>query len=244
VLQRAVRDGRDLRAAGDEVARGGLADLARAEEQDAPACELAEDLLRERRRSRGHRGRALPDRRLDAHALADVQGLPEEPVEERPRRAGLVRRAHLAEDLALAGHERVEPAGDAEEMQRRALVAEPVERRPQLARAAAREPFQRRDGRLLGALLAREVELCPVARREDHGLLAQVVRERRRRRAVERDALAQLDRGAVVRDADEGQLHAKWVSGRTTATSAKPARLSSAARRPRRPSCRSTSSAR
>ena len=30
--------------------------------------------------------------------------------------------------------------------------------------------------------------------------------------AVERDALAQLDRSAVVRDADERQLHeAKWV---------------------------------
>ena len=47
-----------------------------------------------------------------------------------------------------------------------------------------------------------------------------------------------------MRHACERQLHAaKWVRGRTIATSAKPARLSNAARRPRQPSCRSTSSA-
>ena len=51
----------------------------------------------------------------------------EQPVEHRPVRARLVRVAHLAEDLALARNERVEPGRDAEEVQRRGLVAQAVE---------------------------------------------------------------------------------------------------------------------
>ena len=53
---------------------------------------------------------------------------------------------------------------------------------------------------------------------------------------VHRDAFPQLDGGLAVRDADEGEPHeAKWVRGRTTATSANPATSSIAKRRPRRP---------
>jgi hypothetical protein len=51
-----------------------------------------------------------------------VQRVAEEPVEDRSRRACLVRAAHLAEDLALSRHHRVEPRGDTEQVQRRRLV--------------------------------------------------------------------------------------------------------------------------
>ena len=86
-----------------------------------------------------------------AHALADGERLAEHAVEQRPRRAGLVRGAHLAEDLALAGHERVEPGGDAEEVQRRRLLVQAVERaverlaaRAARSAASARAPRRRR----------------------------------------------------------------------------------------------------
>ncbi len=60
--------------------------------------------------------------------------------------------------------------------------------------------------------------------------LGQPLGERTAGVQVQRDALAQLDRCSVVRNACEGQLHeAKWVRGRTIATSAKPARIRSAA---------------
>ena len=101
---------------------------------EAPGRELA-DLARRRRAARAaRRGRRRPAARARRrqttptpgsraiavsrpHLLAGVQRLAEEPVEHGPGRAGLVRGAHLAEDLALAGHERVEPGGDAEEVQ-------------------------------------------------------------------------------------------------------------------------------
>ena len=93
-----------------EVARGELADLPGADEQDRPALEVAEDLLREsRRRGRDRRG-TLRDRRLCAHLASDVERLAEQPVEEHPGRAGLVGGPHLAEDLALAGTSQSSPA--------------------------------------------------------------------------------------------------------------------------------------
>ena len=78
-----------------------------------------------------------------------MQRLPEELVEERPGRARLEGRPHLAEDLALAGDERVEPGGDAEEMERRRLVAETVERGGQVGATVAGELGERPDRELL-----------------------------------------------------------------------------------------------
>ena len=89
--------------------------------------EVAEHLLGERGGGGRHGGRALADRRLDASAPAGVERLAEEAIEERAGGADLERVPHLAEDLALARHERVEPGGDAEQVQRGAVVAEPVE---------------------------------------------------------------------------------------------------------------------
>ena len=62
--------------------------------------------------------------------------------------------------------------------------------------------------------------------------------------AVERDALAQLDRRVMVRGADENEAHQlKWTAGsarRTTMTSAKPTSATYAERRPPTPVARST----
>ena len=110
--------------------------------------EIAEDLRRERGGGGRHRGRALADRRLGAHALAELERLAEDAVEQRPGRGGVERRPHLAEDLALAGNQRVEPGGDAEEMDRRGLVVHPVGDRARAARRRAprarRAPASRR----------------------------------------------------------------------------------------------------
>ena len=247
VSERPVRDDGDLRPARDEVARGRLAHLARAEQHDPPTGEVAEHLLRERGGRRRNGRRALADRGLDPDAAAGVQRLAEEVVEQRPGRAGFERAPHLPEDLALAGNQRIEPGGDTEEMQRRRAVPQPVQRGGEIIPAVTGELRHCSDGLFLRVLLPREVELGAVARRQHDCLAAetvgQLLGERPARVEVERNALPQLDRCAVVRDADEHERshEAKWVSGRTTATSAKPARLTSAARRPRHPSWRTTS---
>src|SRR5207248_3063174 len=119
----------DLGAAAAQVPGGLLAHLPRAEEEDQAAREAAEDLFGERGGGRGHRGGALPDRRLRPHLPPDVQRLPEDAVEERSRRAELVRDAYLAEDLPLAGDEGVETGRDPEHVQGGGAIVQPVERR-------------------------------------------------------------------------------------------------------------------
>ena len=138
-----VRDRRDRGATGAQVARGQLAHLAGADEQHGAAVEIAEDLLCERGGGGRHRRRALADRGLDARATARVQRLAEEAVEQRAGRTDLEGIAHLAEDLALAGHERVETGGDAEQVEGGAVVAEPVEHRRERGPSSPGELEQR-----------------------------------------------------------------------------------------------------
>src|SRR5204862_3260426 len=105
----AIGDERDRGASRGQALDRELARLAGAYDEHGAPAKLAEDLLRERGCSRRHGCRALADRRLRARLLAGVQGVAEEAVEDRARGAEMVRAAHLAEDLALARHHRVEP---------------------------------------------------------------------------------------------------------------------------------------
>src|SRR5919108_352460 len=70
----AIRDEGDPRPARDEVPGRELAHLARAEEHDRSAAELAEDLLGERGAGRRDRGRTLADRGLRPRLAAGVGG--------------------------------------------------------------------------------------------------------------------------------------------------------------------------
>ena len=93
------------------------------------------------------------------------------------------------------------------------LVAESVERRSERLAAVARERGQDLDGPFLGAGVAREVELRPVARRDDDRFAAEPLGDRAGAIEVERNPLAQLDRRTVVRDADQRQHDATPTRG-------------------------------
>src|SRR5207247_10051673 len=94
-----------------------LAHLAGADEQDTASRQIAEHLLGQRgSRGRDRRG-ALVDRGLGPHLLADPERLAEQPVEHRTVGSRLVGVAYLAEDLTLAGNERVDPGRDPEQVQ-------------------------------------------------------------------------------------------------------------------------------
>src|SRR6185503_881960 len=124
-LERPARDD-DLRPTLAQVARSQLAHLPRAEEQRALALGAAELTHAELDRRGRHRLRQLVQLRLGPHALAGVQRVLEQPVQQRAggaaRARRLVRVAYLAEDLRLAPHERVEPGRDAEEVRDRLAV--------------------------------------------------------------------------------------------------------------------------
>ena len=96
--------------------------LPRTDEQDAAPSQVAEHLVGERSRRRGDRRRGLADRRLHSCAPASVERLAEEPAQHRPRCTRFERQPHLAEDLALARHERIEARSDTEEVQRRLVL--------------------------------------------------------------------------------------------------------------------------
>ena len=217
------------------------------------AREALEDLLRERGGGRGDGRWALADRRLDPCAASGVECHAEGAVEQRAGSARFEGVAHLAEDLPLAGHERVEAGGDPEQVQRCGLVRETVRERREGSCVRAGQCEERVVGSLCETVVVvrSEVELRAVARREDDRLLClaraarQAASQRGGRVEVDRDPFAQLDGRGVVRDAGERELHdAKWVRGRTNATSEKPATSDQASRRPWRPvSRRSTSAA-
>jgi hypothetical protein len=107
-------------------------------------------------------------------------------------------------------------------MQCGCLIREAIRQRSDLVVAERAQSLERAT---LG-VVADDVELRPVARREAHTFAAAVrelARERRGLPRVERDALAHFDGRVAVRDADEKEPHAKWVAGsasRTTMTSA------------------------
>src|SRR6516164_4866533 len=100
------------------------------------------------------------------------------------------------------------------------LVLEAIENGPQPTLVESRAIGEKRHGTIghvSKRLVTREVQLRPVAGRETHSLAVlagQLLRQRGRLLAAQRDALAQLDGGDAMRHADEEQAHAKWVSGR------------------------------
>ena len=197
---RPVGDVGDRRAARRQVGRCELADPAGADQQHAPAVELAEHLRRERRGSRRDRGRALTDRGLAPNALAERQRLAEDPVEQPSGRDGLERSTHLAEDLAFARDERVEPRRHPEQVQGGVLVVQTVEH--------VVERLAGKRGQCVCRVLLEttaEIDLGAVARREADSVTERTG-EGRGRVGLERHPLAQLDRCDVMRQPDQSQL--------------------------------------
>ena len=100
--------------------------LAGADEQHADLAQVLEQLRRQPHRGGGHADRMGADLGRGAHLLGDRERALEQLVQRRAQRAGLVGLAHgllhLAQDLRLAQHHRIEPGGDAEGVARRGAV--------------------------------------------------------------------------------------------------------------------------
>jgi hypothetical protein len=204
-----VRDEHSLGAAREEARRGELPHLPRADHEHAAALERPDDTLGELGGSRGHSRSHGADARLGAYALPGMERVLAEPVQHAPGRPGLarelVRLAYLSEDLRLAGEERFEAGGDAEEMGRGVAGTPLVDDLGELARAEPRPRSERRPGGVRGGVVGREVDLGPVAGREDERLVAvpsEPVGERGGVGRREVEALAYVEAGPPVRRAD------------------------------------------
>ena len=213
-----------------------------ADDEHLAARQVGEDVLGQVEGDGRHRRRAGADVGLGAHALAHLERLAEELVEQRPARplldAELPGRAHLALDLALPDDHRVEAAGDAEELGRRAVLAQHVAGAGELVGRHPRVGHDGRGHRVLGAprVGRRDVDLGAVAGRERDGLgdLAAGDEAAQQRPALalgERGLLALLDRRGLVGEAEHEQRHARTPTSRTRwASSRAPASSPSASR--------------
>ena len=180
------------------------------------------------------RRRAAADRRLGAGPLADAQGVAEQQVERRAHAAlvcgDLPRAAHLAEDLALAEHRRVEPGGDLEQVAGGGLVVLAVEVRVQLVGDEAAELAEEVADVGVGAVeaLGDGVDLDAVARAE-HGDLAEVVPAGEPGDRLgdvvggDRQPLEDRQRSRAVVDTDDDDGHGGSSLG--AGTSSRPGRL-------------------
>ena len=211
----------DRHAAGTmprQVLRGESAGLARADDHDAKRVERAQTLpgqLARRRRDRDHAG---ADAGFGACALAGAKRRFEQPVERRARGADFAGQRvgvfQLTQNLGLSKHHRVEAACDAERVPDRGGIVEPVDRRSRGQEIDACAVLDRSPQRHRRAvrIVGREVELGPVARREDHGfangVAAQRVRQHAARRVrAEREGFALGERRRPVIHTDDEEVH-------------------------------------
>ena len=197
-----------------EMRRRELDHLAGADEQQALVGDRREDPLGELDRRRRHRDRRAADVGLRAHVLGHREGALEQAVEHQPERAGRLRvpdrLLHLAQDLRLAQHHRIEAARHPERVRDRLLPRQRVDVGRQRIPRHVVELLQPLDDRLrLGPV---HVDLGPVAGRQDRGFLdlrsrqqvAQRVPDRVRR---ERDALPHVQRCGLVVEAEGVESH-------------------------------------
>ena len=120
VGERAVRDRHRTDAGIAQVLRDQFDRVAGAEQQRRVLRQVGEDLLRERHRGVRDRHRIAADVGIGAHLLRDVQRHLRQQVQFRTERAGFARGVarvlHLAEDLRLAEHLRIETRRDAHQV--------------------------------------------------------------------------------------------------------------------------------
>ena len=163
----------DFGALRREMRRRELDHLAGADQEHALLGDRREDALGELDRRGGHRNRRAADVGLRAHVLRHRERALEKPVQhqsQRTRRLGAAHGLlHLAENLRLAEHHRIESAGDAKRMLHRVVLRQRVDVRRQRRRVHAvkiLEPLRNRC-----RLRAVEVHLGAVAGRQDRRFL-------------------------------------------------------------------------
>jgi len=162
-----------LRALLAQVLGGEPRQLAGAEHEHAPTTDRPEHLLGERRGGVAPRhagpadGRLGPDplRHLEDAAERAVQLAPADPRLDRAR----VRLLHLAQDLRLAQHRRLEARGDPQHVAERVVPVQLEELDPGAA-GPLRERLPQRDGGCGGAV-ARRVDLDAETGREKDELV-------------------------------------------------------------------------
>jgi hypothetical protein len=204
-----------------EVRGGELDHLAGADEEQPRVGERGKDALRELDRRGRHGDRRAADVRLRAHVLRHRERALEQPVEDQAQRTGGLSAAHrllhLAEDLRLAEHHRIQAAGDAKSVRHRAILRQRVDVRLERVGGHTMKVLEpARDGRGIGGV---DVDLGPVAGRQngrfvDARLRDQVAQRGAQGVRLERNLLAHLDRRGRMVQTQGVERHVLRLSSR------------------------------
>ena len=225
-LQGAVGDDDALDALIVQVARHQADGLAGADQQRLAAVQVGEDLFGQADRGEGHGHRVLADGGIGAHGFRGAEGGLEQTAEQRADGAGLTRHGvgglELAENLRLAQHHRVEPAGYAHHVPHRVLLAVHVGAGAQFVDAQAVIVGQPLQHVIAAQLILLQVQLAAVAGGEDRCLAAgrqptQLLQRLDQLLRGESNALAHLYRGGLVVDTEGDKGHAGSLRGNTGA---------------------------
>ncbi len=215
-FQRAVGDDDPARLLFGEVARGQFDGVAGADQQHAGLLEVGKHLLGQAHRGERDRHRVRADAGVGAHALGHREGVLQQPVHRRLQclrpACQLVGVLHLAEDLRLAQHHRVQPGGDAEHVAYRVVFIVPIQELIQFAGSQMMMTTQPRLRDVLRARRHADIQLGAVAGGQDHrlfhaGFVGQLVQGFARGVRVERHLFAQADRRGEVIEAEGDQRH-------------------------------------
>ena len=195
--------------------RGGELDhLAGADEQEPLRADRRKDPLGELHRRGSHRDGRAADVGLRADVLGDGERALEKAVQHKPQRSGgfgiAHRLLHLAQDLRLAQHHRVEAGRHPERVRHRLFARQREKIGRQRILGHVVEAFEPADDGL--RLRPMHVDLGAVAGRQDRRFLdrrqPQKVAERMPERVRrERDPLAHLERRSRVVEAEGVEGH-------------------------------------
>ncbi len=200
-----------------QMARGQLAHLARANQEDRAALERSEDLARQLDGHRGDGNRVRANFSFGADLFGGGKGALQQVFElaaDGARSAGHGESLfHLAQNLRLAHHHRVQAGGHAEQMANGVLVAVLIEVRRENRRVEAEVPMQKAGRSWASGVIppmARistrlHVETIMHSVTPGTAARARVASGRSSRR--DGDPLAQLDGRGFVVDADKRQGH-------------------------------------
>ena len=198
--------------------QGDLAHLPGANQQDGPAGEVAEDVGGCRHRGVTDGDRTSPDPGRVARALCRPDRATSDDFEPCVKSTSVACRGQcpldLAENLGLADHHRIETAGHLEEMRDGLLATELVGiAPPRLEGQRVRPPPKRLEQSIGGGRGGgHRVQLSPVAGRQQHAALDQVVIDEPANALTHtvfgnEHLLPDLDRGGLVRNTDQDELH-------------------------------------
>ncbi len=195
--------------------------LAGADQQGLAAAEVAEDLLGQADRGKGHRHRVLTDRGVGAYRLGGVEGGLEQAPQQRTDGTGLaghgIGRLELTKDLWFAQHHGVQPRGHAHHVPYRGLVLVQIDAGAQIFQGdpvVLGEPGQhglRQTG------LQLQIEFAAIAGGENRrfatvGGLLQLAQGFDRLLRSESHTFAHLNRGGLVIDAEREKGHGRKQS--------------------------------